>query len=108
MVVDGVTSCRKSIEVKWVYKTKLNKNGEIDKHKTWLVAKGCAQQHGIDYTKVFARVARLDIVCLVIALASQKKWTIYQLDVKTAFLHGELNEEDFVEQSCAYIKKGCE
>jgi hypothetical protein len=98
----------KVIGVKWVYKTKHNENGEIDKHKARLVAKGYAQQHGIDYTKVFAPVARLDTIRLVVALAAQKKWTIYQLDVKSAFLHGELNEEVFVEQPCGYVKKGCE
>jgi len=91
-----------------VYKTKLNKNGEIDKHRARLVAKGYAQQHGIDYTEVFAHVARLDTIRLVVALVAQKKWTAYQLDVKSAFLHGELNEEVFVEQPCGYVKKGCE
>ena len=91
-----------------MYKTKLNKNGEIDKHRARLVAKGYAQQHGIDYTEVFAHVARLDTIRLVVALVAQKKWTAYQLDVKSAFLHGELNEEVFVEQPCGYVKKGCE
>ncbi|CAL2259665.1 unnamed protein product [Prunus armeniaca] len=89
---------RKKIGVKWVYKTKLNENGEVDKYKARLVAKGYSQQHGIDYTEVFAHVARLDTIHLVIALAAQRQWTIYQLDVKSAFLHGELNEEVFVEQ----------
>jgi len=98
----------KVIGVKWVYKTKLNENGEIDKHKAQLVAKGYAQQHGIDYTEVFAHVARLDTIPLVVALAAQKKWTIYQLDVKFALLHGELNEKVFVEQPYGYVKKSCE
>jgi hypothetical protein len=53
-------------------------------------------------------VARLDTIRLVVALAAQKKWSIYQLDVKSAFLHGELNEEVFTEQPCGYVKKGCE
>ena len=98
----------KKIGVKWVYKTKLNENGEVDKYKARLVAKGYAQQHGVDYTEVFAPVARLDTIRLVIALAAQKGWSIYQLDVKSAFLHGELSEEVFVEQPRGYEIKGSE
>ena len=56
------------------------------------------QQHWVDYTKVFVLVARMDIVRMIIALAAQRNWTIYQLDVKLAFLHGELSEEVFVDQ----------
>jgi len=82
----------KKIGVKWVYKTKLKENGEVDKLKSRLVAKGYVQQQGIDYTKVFAPVVRMDTVRMIVALAAQKGWTLYQLDVKFAFLHGELNE----------------
>jgi len=78
--------------LKWVYKTKLNENGEVDKYKARLVAKGYAQQYGVDYNEVFAPVARLDTIRLMLALAAQKGWTIYKLDVKSAFLHGVLNE----------------
>jgi hypothetical protein len=60
----------KKIGVKWVFKTKLNENGEVDKCKARLVAKGYAQQHGIDYTEVFAPVARWDTIRMVIALAA--------------------------------------
>jgi hypothetical protein len=52
----------KKIGVKWIYKTKLNEFGEVDKFKAWLVAKGYAQQHGVDYTEVFAPVARMDTI----------------------------------------------
>jgi len=91
---------------KWIYKTKLNENGEIDKYKARLVAKGYAQQYGVDYTEVFAQVARLDTIRLILALAAQHSWDVFQLDVKSAFLHGELNEEVSVNQPLGYEKKG--
>ncbi|KAM2407389.1 hypothetical protein ACFX1X_026583 [Malus domestica] len=98
----------KMIGVKWVYKTKLNENGEVDKYKAWLVAKGYAQEYGVDYAEVFAHVARLDTIRVVIALVVQMEWTIHQLDVKSAFLHGEINEEVFVEQPHGYVQRGKE
>jgi len=75
----------KKIGVKWILKTKLNENGEIDKYKARLVEKEYAQQHGVDYNEVFTLLARLDTIRLVLALATQRGWKIYQLDVKSAF-----------------------
>ncbi|KAM1053550.1 hypothetical protein ACFX2I_000976 [Malus domestica] len=98
----------KTIGVKWVFKTKLKENGEVDKYKARLVAKGYCQQYGIDYAEVFAPVARLDTIRVVISLAAQKNWGIYQLDVKSAFLHGEIEEEVFVDQPPGYEQKGHE
>lgn len=96
----------KTIGVKWVYKTKLKENGELDKHKARLVAKGYKQEFGIDYKEVFAPVARHDTIRLVISLAAQNSWPIFQLDVKSAFLHGELKEHVFVTQPPGYVKTG--
>ncbi|RVW42706.1 Retrovirus-related Pol polyprotein from transposon TNT 1-94 [Vitis vinifera] len=98
----------KTIGVKWIFKTKLNENGEVDKYKARLVAKGYSQQYGVDYVEVFAPVARLETIRIVISLAAQKDWMIYQLDVKSAFLHGEIHEEVFVEQPPGYEQKGKE
>ena len=98
----------KKIGVKWVYKTKYNEDGEIAKHKARLVAKGYSQKAGIDYTEVFAPVARMDTVRMIISMAAQKGWKIGQFDVKSAFLHGELCENVYVEQPKGYIKRGKE
>ena len=99
---------KNTIGVKWIYKKKLNEKGEIDKHKARLVAKGFSQQHGIDYGETFAPVARLDTVRFVLAIAAQNKWPIYQMDVKSAFLNGILNEEVYVQQPPGFEVKGQE
>lgn len=95
----------KQIGVKWVFKTKLNELGEVEKFKARLVAKGYVQRYGIDYAEVFAPVARMDTVRIILALAAQKEWKVYQLDVKSAFLYGELMEEVYVEQPLGFVKK---
>lgn len=69
----------KKIGVKCIYKTKLNELGQVDKYKARLVAKGYAQKHGTDYTKVFALVSRLNTIRMIVALAAQKGWNLYNL-----------------------------
>ncbi|KAL0324814.1 UNVERIFIED_CONTAM: Retrovirus-related Pol polyprotein from transposon RE2 [Sesamum radiatum] len=96
------------IGVKWIYKTKLNADGSIQKHKARLVAKGYSQLPGIDYTETFAPVARLDTIRALIAIAANKKWKIYQMDVKSAFLNSYIDEEIYVEQPQGFIAKGSE
>ena len=66
--------------------------------KARLVARGFLQKSGLDYSEVFAPVARLETIRLVIALAHDRDWSLYQLDVKSAFLNGTLEEEVFVKQ----------
>ena len=95
----------KKIGVKWIFKTKYNEAGKIEKHKARLVAKGYSQQYGVDYKEVFAPVARWDTIRTILALAACKGWIVYQLDVKSAFLHGELVEEVYVEQPLGYQKE---
>lgn len=91
-----------------MYKIKLDETGEVNKYKAKLMVKGYAQEFGVNYTEVFAPVARMETIRLVIALAAQKQWVVYQLDLKSAFLYGKLNEVVDVEQPCAYVKKGSE
>jgi hypothetical protein len=76
---------RKAIGLKWVYKVKRDEQGAVSKHKARMVVKGYAQQHGIDYDEVFALVARLDSVRLLIALAAHEGWEVHHMDVKSAF-----------------------
>jgi hypothetical protein len=67
------------------------------KHKARLVLKGYAQRHGIDYDEVFVLVAQLDMVHLLIALAAHEGWEVHHMDIKSAFLNGDLHEEVYVE-----------
>ncbi|KAL8116794.1 hypothetical protein AgCh_023088 [Apium graveolens] len=89
---------REIIGLKWIYKTKLNQNGEIQKYKARLVAKGFTQKVGIDFSETLSPVARLETIRTLIALAAQKRWKNFQLDVKSAFLNEKLDEEVYVEQ----------
>ena len=75
---------KKSIGVKWVYKTKMNPDGTINKHKARLVAKGYKQKEGEDFREVFAPVSRLETVRLLISLAAQNNWKVCQMDVKSS------------------------
>ena len=96
------------IDVKWVFKLKLKPDGSVAKHKARLVAKGFLQRAGLDYSEVIAPVARLETIRLVIALAHNRDWSLYQLDVKLAFLNGTLEEEVFVKQPPGFEIKGKE
>ena len=78
------------------------------KHKARLVAKGYVQRHGIDFEEVYAHVARLETIRLIIALAAQEGWEIHHMDVKSAFLNGVLEEEVYVKQPPGFIKVGSE
>jgi hypothetical protein len=98
----------KPIGLKWVYKLKKNSDGEVVKHKARLVAKGYVQKKGVNFDEVFAPVARLDTVRLILALAANRGWQVHHLDVKSAFLHGELEEEVYVSQPEGYVEKGRE
>nr|GEV03592.1 ribonuclease H-like domain, reverse transcriptase, RNA-dependent DNA polymerase [Tanacetum cinerariifolium] len=95
----------KAIGLKWVFKTKKDANGNIIKHKSRLVAKGYIQEHGIDFEEVFAPVARMETIRLLLALAANNKWGVHYLDVKSAFLHGDLKEEVYVTQTKGFIKR---
>ncbi|GJW60241.1 retrovirus-related pol polyprotein from transposon TNT 1-94 [Tanacetum coccineum] len=88
--------CVMIISLKWIYKFKLDEYGDVLKNKARLVAKGYRQEEGIDFKESFAPVVRIEAIRIFIANASSKNMTIYQMDVKTAFLNGKLKEEVYV------------
>ena len=100
-----------AIVCKYVYKIKTRSNGEIERYKAHLVALGSSQEYGIDYEKTFAPVARLTSVCSLLAIAASKKWELFQMDVKNAFLHGDLTEEVYMRPPPGYddpLNKVCQ
>ncbi|WVZ81795.1 hypothetical protein U9M48_029136, partial [Paspalum notatum var. saurae] len=99
---------QRPIGLKWVFKTKKDATGIITKHKARLVTKGYVQRQGIDYDEVFAPVARLESVRLLLALAASEGWPVHHMDVKSAFLNGELREEVYVTQPPGFIIAGKE
>ena len=87
------------ISVKWIYKTKQDVDGNVQKHKARMVAR---EQPDIEFKETFASVACMDIVRTILAIAAQNKWHVHQMDVKLTFLNGYLEEEVYVEQPQGY------
>ena len=88
---------RKMVRCWWVYYTKYVVDGSIDRYKACLVAKGFSQVEGIDYFETFAPIAKMNSIHLVLSLAASQGWIVFQMDVKSAFLHGDLHEEIYME-----------
>ncbi|GJY12276.1 retrovirus-related pol polyprotein from transposon TNT 1-94 [Tanacetum coccineum] len=95
--------CVMIITLKWIYKVKLDEYGDVLKNKSRLVDKGYRQEEGIDFKESFAPVARIEAIRIFIANAASKNMTIYQMDVKTAFLNGELKEEVYVSKLEGFV-----
>eukprot|EP00253_Pinus_taeda_P031422 PITA_31422 len=91
------------IGTKWIFKNKLNENGEVIRNKARLVCKGYAQQEGIDFKETFAPIARLEAIRMFLALSSFQKFKVFQMGVKSAFLNGDLEEEVYIEQPDGFI-----
>ncbi|GJR32949.1 putative ribonuclease H-like domain-containing protein [Tanacetum coccineum] len=87
---------KRAISTKWVYRNKKDERGIVIKNKARLVAQGYTQEEGIDYDEVFAPVARIEAIRLFLAYASFKDFVVYQMDVKSAFLYGKIEEEVYV------------
>ena len=104
-LVDPPPGCR-PIGMKWVYKIKRDKHGAIVKHKARLIARGFILCEGIDFEEVFSSVARIESIHLLLALAAAKDWCVHHLDVKSAFLNGELAKMVFIRQPPGFAIKG--
>jgi hypothetical protein len=94
---------KKAIGCKWVYKVKHNADGFMSRYKTRLVAKGYAPMYGIDYEETYSPVAKMTTIRAIIAMAATKGWSLCQMDVKNVFLHGDLQEEVYMEQPLGYV-----
>ena len=99
---------KKAIGTKWVFKLKRKPDGSVDRYKARLVAKGYAQQKGIDFEETFAPTCRMTTVRIICALAAHYGWNVHQVDIKTAFLNGDIHEEVYVLQPHGFVQKGQE
>ncbi|KAJ9560566.1 hypothetical protein OSB04_005726, partial [Centaurea solstitialis] len=91
------------IDTKWIFKNKKDEDNIVVRNNARLVAKGYRQQEGIDYNETFAPVARIEAIRMFLAYAAHKDFTVYQMDVKTAFLNGVLKEEVYVSQPEGFV-----
>jgi hypothetical protein len=91
------------IGCKWVFRIKRHPDGTVDRFKACLVAKGFNQRLGVDYTETFSPVIKPTIIRLILSIALSHNWSLKQLDVNNAFLHGQLTEQVFMHQPAGFI-----
>lgn len=95
--------CSNIVGSKWVYHTKFNSDGTIQRLKARLVAQGFSQISGLDYTRTFSPVVKAATIRIVLSLSVMHKWPLHQLDVNNAFLNGILTDRVFMEQPPGFV-----
>ena len=98
----------KPLGCKWVFKKKLKTDGSVDKYKARLVVKGYKQQKGLDYFDTYSPVTRITSIRIMLAIAAMRNLEVHQMDVKTAFLNGDIDEEIYMEQPEGFVVPGQE
>jgi hypothetical protein len=106
--LEEISKGGKTVCCKWVYKTKCDCNGNIERFKAQLVAKGFTQREGIDYTKTFSPVSYKDSFRIIMALVAHYDLELHQMDIKTTFLNGDLLENVYMAQPKCFTVKGKE
>ncbi|KAL3699491.1 hypothetical protein R1sor_017513 [Riccia sorocarpa] len=96
------------VKCRWVLRKVYKQDGSLARYKACLVIWGFTQIHGVDYEETFSPVVRMESLRTLLAVAAVKNWEIHQMDVTTAFLHGELREDIFMSQPEGYVKHGAE
>jgi hypothetical protein len=91
------------IGTKWVFRNKLNEDGQVTKNKARLVCKGYAQVEGIDFEEAFVPMARMEAIILFLSYACSKRIKVSEMDVKSTFLNGELEEEVYIENPEGFL-----
>jgi hypothetical protein len=99
-------SGRNPIRIKWVFKKKLNAEGKVEKHKAQLVAKGYSQVEGIDFDEIFSLVSKLRSIRFLLFVVAAFDFEVEQMDVKTTFLHGDMEEKIYMKKPKGYAVKG--
>src|SRR3954468_14409465 len=94
---------RKAVENKWIFKKKTDADGNVTVYKTRLVAKGFRQIKGVDYDETFSPLAKLKSVRIMLAFAAYYDYEIWQMDVKTTFLNGDIDEELYMMQPKGFV-----